>query len=121
MSEPARLRIRLDSGSAAPVFEQICDAVRRDIAFGRLPAGTRLPTTRALAAEIDVAVNTVAMAYRVLELEGVIEGRGRQGTFVIDPSGTAAEREALRCAQALRDLGVSRERALDLLARAWGS
>ena len=79
----------------------------------------RLPTTRALAAELDVAVNTVAKAYRELELEGVVEGRGRHGTYVMDLADTAAERETMRFVTTMRNLGVTREETLALVRRAW--
>ena len=51
---------------------QVVDAVRD----GRLAAGARLPTVRALAEELGLAVNTVAKAYKELEADGVVEGRG---------------------------------------------
>ena len=119
MAAPIRLRIALDPDSAEPVFAQICSAIRVDVTSGRLAAGVRLPTTRALAAELDVAVNTVAKAYRELELEGVVEGRGRHGTYVMDLADTAAERETMRFVTTMRNLGVTREETLALVRRAW--
>lgn len=115
-----RLRIHLDSSSTEPVFAQICTAIRTDIESGRLHPGARLPTTRALAAELDVAVNTVAKAYRELEIAGCLEGRGRRGTFVVDQSGTARQREALRFTTAMQALGATQEETLALVRRAWG-
>ena len=119
MAAPIRLRIALDPDSAEPVFAQICSAIRVDVTSGRLAAGVRLPTTRALAAELDVAVNTVAKAYRELELAGVVEGRGRHGTYVMDLADTAAERETMRFVTTMRNLGVTREETLALVRRAW--
>ena len=119
MAAPIRLRIALDPDSAEPVFAQICSAIRVDVTSGRLAAGVRLPTTRALAAELDVAVNTVAKAYRELELEGVVEGRGRHGTYVMVLADTAAERETMRFVTTMRNLGVTREETLALVRRAW--
>ncbi|WP_194784390.1 GntR family transcriptional regulator [Actinomyces haliotis] len=113
------MTITLDPASTEPVFAQIVSSVRDAVTDGSLDAGSRLPTTRALAAELSVAVNTVAKAYRELEIEGIIEGRGRQGTFVVDQSGTAGEREALRFVTAMRSLGVTQEQALALVRRAW--
>ena len=119
MAAPIRLRITLDPDSSEPVFAQICSAIRVDVTSGRLTAGVRLPTTRALAAELDVAVNTVAKAYRELELEGVVEGRGRHGTYVMDLADTAAERETMRFVTTMRNLGMTREETLALVRRAW--
>ena len=111
--------VALDESSQEPVFAQIRDAVKAAVGEGRLPAGSRLPTTRALAEELGVAVNTVAKAYRELEREAVIEGRGRQGTFVLDQGGHSAEREALRYVSLMRSLGVDKDEALELVDRAW--
>ena len=119
MAASIRLRITFDPDSSEPVFAQICSAIRVDVTSGRLAAGVRLPTTRALAAELDVAVNTVAKAYRELELEGVVEGRGRHGTYVMDLADTAAERETMCFVTTMRNLGMTREETLALVRRAW--
>jgi DNA-binding transcriptional regulator YhcF (GntR family) len=96
--------------TAAELKQQIVDA--------GLPAGSKLPTVRALADELGLAVNTVAKAYRELEAAGVLETRGRQGTFVA-LSADAAERSLQEAAAAYaaraRDLGVPPERALEFV------
>ena len=58
---------------------------------GELTPGTRLPTVRELAGQINLAVNTVARAYRELEAAGILETKGRFGTFVAraDPADAA--------------------------------
>jgi len=88
---------------------------------GELTPGTRLPTVRALATDLGLAANTVARAYRELEGLGMIETRGRAGSFV---SGEGAERAAREAAHAfvdqLRSLGVERDRAIALVRRAYG-
>lgn len=111
--------LRLDRASSVPVFEQICQNLRRAVASEELRPGTRLPATRALAETLGVAVNTVAKAYRDLEAEGLLIGRGRQGTFVRDASGGAAQRAARTYAQAARALGLTLEQAQGALAAAW--
>lgn len=118
MSTSQDLGIVLDAESTTPVFMQICDAVCRSVDEGRLSAGTRMPPTRALAQALDVAVNTVAKAYRSLEEDGVLEGRGRQGTFVVERS--AGQREARRFALVMQDAGLTLAQAQDLLRSAWG-
>ena len=91
------------------------------VAGATLPPGTRLPTVRALAAELDLAVNTVAKAYRALEADQVIETRGRAGSFV-SAQGDAVTREAQRAAIAYADrvhhLGLDRASALALVTSA---
>ena len=78
---PFRLQLR-DAGG--PPYRQLIDGVRRQIERGVLLPGDRLPPVRVLADELDLAPNTVARAYRSLEDDGWIEGRGRAGTFVAD-------------------------------------
>lgn len=111
----------LDPSSPVPPFRQLHDAVVRGVALGALKPGEQLPTTRALAAELGLAVNTVASAYRSLERAGIVEGRGRAGTFVAlgeDPVASAARRIALDAAERLRDLGLDAETARRVLADA---
>jgi DNA-binding transcriptional regulator YhcF (GntR family) len=76
------VRIRLDPSARASLSEQLRSALAARIASGRLEPGERLPTVRDLAAELEIAPNTVAKAYRDLTSEGSIVGRGRRGTFV---------------------------------------
>ena len=82
-----------------------------------------LPTVRALAADLGLAANTVAKAYRALETDGVIETRGRAGTFVssvalADPppdlSALAAD-----FASAARRAGLTMPEATALVQRTW--
>ncbi|KMO98540.1 GntR family transcriptional regulator [Streptomyces roseus] len=94
------LKIRIDgaAGAAAP-YEQLRAQIARAARSGELPAGYKLPTVRGLAEELGLAANTVAKAYRALEGDGVIETRGRNGTFVA-AAGDGAAREAASAAQA---------------------
>jgi GntR family transcriptional regulator len=75
-----QLEVDLDSG--VPVYEQVRAQVVAHVAAGRLRPGDRLPTIRALAADLGVAAGTVARAYRELEAGGVVETRRRTGTVV---------------------------------------
>jgi DNA-binding transcriptional regulator YhcF (GntR family) len=52
------------------------------VASGVLAPGARLPTIRQLASDLGLAGGTVTRAYRELERDGVIAGRGRHGTYV---------------------------------------
>ena len=78
------VRIMLDPSSPEPLSEQLSAAIADRIRRGSLVAGARLPTVRALAEDLGLAANTVAKTYRALELEGLVQGRGRQGTFVAE-------------------------------------
>ena len=109
--------LRIDSVSSAPLFDQLRNAVIAAVRDGRLAAGTRLPTVRELAGELGLAVNTVARAYRELESTGIVETRGRQGTFVAarNPTEAAMAKAARRYADGARALGLSKREALAYL------
>lgn len=74
----------IEAGSPEPPFEQLRRQAAERIRQGDLQAGDRLPTVRQLAEDLGIAANTVARAYRELEAEGLVVGRGRAGTFVAD-------------------------------------
>jgi DNA-binding transcriptional regulator YhcF (GntR family) len=112
----------LDPGSPVAPYEQLRTQLATRAASGDLPAGTRLPTVRALAAELGLAVNTVARAYRELEADGVITTAGRRGTFVA-ATATGSSAEASDAAAAYvataRRLGLTLPEALNLVERHW--
>ncbi len=100
MAEPAdRLgtRIRIDPGSKIPPFEQLRAQLALMVSSGRLRPGERVPTVRGLATSLDLSNGTVARAYRELEHQGILIGRGRRGTFVADsPPDTYSAQERRR-------------------------
>ena len=81
-SAPVSLVAAPDRSSPVPLHRQLYEGIRGDILAGRLAAGTRLPSTRALAAEIGVSRNTVMGAYLQLLSEGYARGRVGAGTHV---------------------------------------
>jgi DNA-binding transcriptional regulator YhcF (GntR family) len=81
--------LRVDPTASEPPFEQVRRQLAEAVGDGRLPAGAKLPTIRALADELGLAVNTVARAYRELEAAGLVITRRRLGT-VVSPDGVAA-------------------------------
>lgn len=108
----------LDPADPRPPYEQLKHRVLEGRADGTLPPGTRLPPVRRLAEGLGLAVNTVAKAYRELEAAGVLETRGRQGSFVraADRSEDLAVQAARRFAHEIADLGIPAEQALELVA-----
>lgn len=76
--------LRVDPGLPLPVYEQIRSQVARLAASGQVTAGTRMPTIRQLASDLGLAKGTVERAYLLLEADGVVETRGRAGTFLLD-------------------------------------
>ncbi|MCZ4118156.1 GntR family transcriptional regulator [Streptomyces sp. H39-S7] len=109
------LRITVAAYAATAPFEQVREQIADQARTGRLPVGHKLPTVRGLAEELGLAANTVAKAYRALEADGVVETRGRHGTFVA-AAGDAAERQAAAAAaefaQRAHRLGLDRAAAL---------
>lgn len=75
-------QFRLDLHSGVPVYRQIIDQVHGGIASGSLSAGDQLPTVRQLAVDLSINPNTVARAYRELELGGALETHQGTGTFI---------------------------------------
>ena len=114
------LGFSVDAASATPPYEQIRAQLVARVDAGDLPPGTRLPSVRALAEQLGLAANTVARAYRELEHSGIVSTRGRNGTIVSgDASDRAAKEAAVRYADAMRDLGVGQDEALELVRRAF--
>ena len=112
----------LDPASTVPPFEQLRAQIASRAAAGDLPAGTKLPTVRSLAADLGLAVNTVAKAYRALETDGVVVTEGRRGTFVsATPAGTsdAAGDAAAAYVAAARRLGLTLPEAVRLVEQGW--
>jgi GntR family transcriptional regulator len=78
----ATFLFRLDLQSGVPVYRQIMDQVRAGMASGSLAAGDQLPTVRQLAVDLAINPNTVARAYRELELGGLLETHQGTGSFI---------------------------------------
>jgi DNA-binding transcriptional regulator YhcF (GntR family) len=112
--------LEVDARAGKPLFDQLRSQIIDGIRSGRLSPGTRLPTVRELAGQLGLAVNTVARAYRELEGAGLLETRGRFGTFVAraDPADAAMAAAARTYAEAARALGMGRAEAIRYLEAA---
>ena len=121
--------LRIDPASSEPPFAQLHQQILTQVADGILTPGDRLPTVRRLAGDLGIAPNTVARAYRELEADGVLEGRGRAGTFVRStvtegktaPAVASARAAAEKYAEATRSLGLAPGEALALVRQALGA
>jgi DNA-binding transcriptional regulator YhcF (GntR family) len=112
----------IDPESGTPPYEQLRTQVATRVASGVLAPGTKLPTVRALAATLGLAVNTVARVYRELEADGVVVTEGRRGTFVAaSPAASAADAQAAVAAyvSVVRRLGLSLPEATRLVDQHW--
>jgi GntR family transcriptional regulator len=92
----ASFRFQVFPSSGVPIYRQIMDQVRQQVAAGRLPVGGFLPSVRQLAQDLQVNPMTISKAYSLLEREGVVESVRGQGMRVLareDAAGGVRERE----------------------------
>lgn len=113
--------VHLDYRDARPIYTQIIDAFREQIAAGVLQPGEKLPSVRELAATLAINPNTIQRSYRQLEVEGWIVTVPGKGCFVCNNEKNI-EREQERwytafdeAAAALLALGIPRESLLQRL------
>jgi GntR family transcriptional regulator len=90
------VELHIATRDGVPIYLQIVNQVKYLVASGRLAAGEELPPIRTLAEQLLVNPNTVARAYRELELAGVVEKRRTAGTYVSGTASKLARRERLR-------------------------
>ena len=114
--------ISLDAAATKPLFDQLRTQIIDGVRVGRLEPGSRLPTVREMAGRLGLAVNTVARAYRELEAAGILETRGRFGTFVAraDPADVTMAAAANAYVTAARSLGLDRAAAVRYVEAAFG-
>jgi DNA-binding transcriptional regulator YhcF (GntR family) len=113
--------ITIDARSPVPPYEQLRAQLAGQIHERVLPAGARLPTVRRLAADLGLAINTVVRAFHELEAAGLIETRGRAGTFVTaggEPARERAVQAAREYAAVVSGLGLSPDEAVQLIRAA---
>src|SRR3954451_5694998 len=77
------IELRIDARSGLPAYLQIVQQVKHALRLGLLAPGDQMPTIRELVASLAINPNTVLKAYRELEMEGLIGGGPRHGTFVL--------------------------------------
>lgn len=72
----------LDPKAGIPFYRQIIDQIKFGIVSGALKNGEQLPTVRSLAVELKVNLNTIAKAYKELEIQDILETQQGTGTFI---------------------------------------
>ena len=118
------IQIRVDN-SGPPIYAQIVNQIKFLVASGRLEAGAELPPIRGLAEKLLVNPNTIARAYRELEVEGIVEKRRTAGTYISDsgPRWDRRERERILTERVdallaeARQLNVSTDDVIDIIHR----
>ncbi|MBP3956085.1 GntR family transcriptional regulator [Gemmata sp. G18] len=115
--------VHISPHDGVPIYLQIVNQVKYLVASGRLVPGEELPAIRVLADQLTVNPNTVARAYRELEVAGIVEKRRTAGTYVSATGSPLARRERLKIvteridallAEA-RHLGVRTDEVIELL------
>ena len=87
------IQFKLDPKAGAPFYRQIIDQIKFGIASGNLKIGEQLPTVRALAVDLKVNLNTVAKAYKELEIQNILETQQGTGTFISEIEIKISEKE----------------------------
>ncbi|MBP3673813.1 MAG: GntR family transcriptional regulator [Oscillospiraceae bacterium] len=112
--------VHLDYRDTRPIYAQIVDGYREQIAAGILRPGEKLPSVRELAVQLSINPNTIQRSYRQLEAEGWIATVPGKGCFVCGlPEYTMEQKQELlaafdKTAAALLRIGVTRE---EMIAR----
>lgn len=109
-----------------PIYLQIIRYVERGVVAGSIAHGDELPSRRTLSAQLGVNPNTVQKAYRILEEEGLITSRSGAKSEVCAPPDLVAalrskllEQEITAFVRSLRQSGLEKEAALELIDRLW--
>lgn len=111
------MELRIDPSLDGALHEQIAAAVRRAISDGVVSRGTRLPTARELARQLEVNTNTVLRAYRQLSADDLVElRRGRGATVRGEPDLARLYQLADELLAEASRLGVTRGELAGLLA-----
>jgi len=108
--------IKIDSTSGLPIYLQIVNQIKTQVALGRLRPEDPLPSVRQLAIDLTVNPNTIARAYLDLEHEGVIYKRPGQGTYVSTRAVEMARSERIRIFSELAEKAVVEGFHLELRA-----
>ncbi|MBW3622214.1 MAG: GntR family transcriptional regulator [Armatimonadetes bacterium] len=117
------MEIRIAPDDGTPLYQQIVNQVKYLIASGRLEPGEELPPIRVMAERLRVNPNTVARAYRELEVARIVDKRRTTGTFVSEAGSPLKREERMKIltgrADALlieaRQMDVSMEEVINLV------
>ena len=116
--------ITVDTADKTAPYQQVRQQILIAIAKGKLKAGTKLPSVRALAEQLGLAVNTAAKVYKELEAGGAVVTRGRHGTIVQasdDEGSVAVDDAASEFAAVATRWGVSEKVAVQYVKAAFSS
>ena len=104
--------VHLDYRDAKPIYTQIVENFRSQIATGILQPGDKLPSVRELAAQLSINPNTIQRAYRELEQQAMIQTLPGKGCFVCGVDAAPDWGKLDNAVAQLLAQGVSREEIL---------
>lgn len=118
----------IDPRNKAPLYEQLAQQIRWQIAMGFLAPDEPLPSVRQLSGELGINPNTIQKAYRQMEQEGLIYARAGKGNFVtpaVDEQRRKQQTEQLTLLEKeickAKDMGITGEQLRELVDRAFGN
>jgi len=106
--------LHISPAEGKPIYRQIVDQIKYLVAAGRLQAGEELPPIRVLAEELLINPNTVARAYRELEVAGLLSKRQGAGTYISGGGSPLAHQERLRIISERVDALLAEARQMDI-------
>jgi GntR family transcriptional regulator len=117
------MNIHISPSDGVPIYLQIVNQVKYLVSSGRLAAGEELPPIRTLAEKLLVNPNTVARAYRELELAGIVLKRRTTGTYVSDAGSRLGRRDRVKIVSRridtllaeARQLGITQDELIELI------
>ena len=104
--------VHLDYRDAKPIYVQIIDNIRSQIAAGVLQPGDKLPSVRELATQLSINPNTIQRAYREMEANGMIQTIPGKGCFVCGITDGPNWEKLDRIVEQMLSQGVTREEIL---------
>ncbi len=108
------MQIQLSASDGVPIYLQLVQQIKHLIAVGRLNAADQLPSVRKLSEQLVINPNTVARAYRELEMAGVLCARAGAGVFVSETAEPLAKRDQHRLLVERLDAVLEESRHLGL-------
>lgn len=106
--------IKIEATSFVPIYEQIKKEIKRNITLGIIKAHKPLPSIRDLASELIINPNTVARAYRELEMEGFIYTKKGKGCYVSDISSSLIKKERMEILNNIFDEAIKETKNFNL-------
>lgn len=116
----------MDFKANNPLYLQVVTDIKKKIITGKLPPGTKLPSTRELAAQYQINPNTAVRVYSQLEQEGITFIRRGIGTFVTEQEEIVMEYKTEMAESLIRELvaelkslGLKKEEIIEVIERSY--